>query len=42
MMNLPLSLALNPYDHVRDVISGEVHPAGIDLVPLELPIEEIF
>jgi len=42
MMNLPLSLALNPYDHVRDVISGEVRPAGIDLVPLELPIEEIF
>ena len=42
MVNLPLSLALNPYDHVRDVISGEVRPAGIDLVPLELPIEEIF
>ncbi len=42
MMNISLSLALNAYDHVRDVISGEVRPAGIDLVPLELPIEEIF
>ena len=42
MMNLSLSIALNAYDHVRDVISGEVRPAGIDLVPLELPIEEIF
>jgi len=36
-MNLPLSLALNPYDHVRDL-----RPQGIDLVMLELPIEEIF
>jgi 4,5-dihydroxyphthalate decarboxylase len=36
-MNLPLSLALNPYDHVRDL-----RPQGIDLVTLELPIEEIF
>ncbi len=36
-MNLPLSLALNPYDHVRDL-----RPQGIELVTLELPIEEIF
>jgi 4,5-dihydroxyphthalate decarboxylase len=42
MMTISLSLALNPYDHVRDVLSGGVRPAGIDLVPLELPIEEIF
>ena len=42
MMTLSLSLALNPYDHVRDVLTGEVRPAGIELVPLELPIEEIF
>src|SRR5881394_49248 len=41
-MNIPLSLALNSYDHVRDVLSGEVRPQGIDLLPLELPIEEIF
>jgi len=36
-MNLPLSLALNAYDHVRGL-----RPQGIDLVTLELPIEEIF
>jgi len=41
-MNLPLTLAINPYDHVRDLLSGEVRASGIDLVPLELPIEEIF
>jgi len=42
MMTLSLSLALNAYDHVRDIISGDVRAQGIDLVPLELPIEEIF
>jgi 4,5-dihydroxyphthalate decarboxylase len=36
-MNLPLSLAINPYDHVRGLA-----PQGIDLTVLELPIEEIF
>jgi len=36
-MNLPLSLAINAYDHVRGL-----RPQGIDLVTLELPIEEIF
>ena len=36
-MNLPLSLAISPYDHVR-----ELRPRGIDLTLLELPIEEIF
>jgi len=41
-MNIPLTLALNPYDHVRDVLNGEVRATGIELVPLELPIEEIF
>ncbi len=41
-MNIPLTLAMNPYDHVRDVLNGEVRATGIDLVPLELPIEEIF
>jgi len=41
-MNIQLSLAMTAYDHVRDVLSGEVRAAGIDLVPLELPIEEIF
>jgi 4,5-dihydroxyphthalate decarboxylase len=42
MMTIPLSLALNNYDHVRDVLSGVVPVEGIDLLPLELPIEEIF
>ena len=41
-MNIPLTLAINAYDHVRDLLSGEVRATGIDLVPLELPIEEIF
>lgn len=41
-MNIALTLAINPYDHVRDLLSGEVRVAGIDVVPLELPIEEIF
>jgi 4,5-dihydroxyphthalate decarboxylase len=36
-MNLPLSLAIHPYDHVRGLA-----PQGIDLTVLELPIEEIF
>jgi 4,5-dihydroxyphthalate decarboxylase len=41
-MNLPVTLAINPYDHVRDLLTGDVRAAGVDLVPLELPIEEIF
>jgi 4,5-dihydroxyphthalate decarboxylase len=41
-VNIALTLAINPYDHVRDLLSGEVRAPGIDLVPLELPIEEIF
>lgn len=41
-MNIALTLAMNPYDHVRDVLNGEVRATGIDIVPLELPIEEIF
>jgi 4,5-dihydroxyphthalate decarboxylase len=36
-MNLPLTLAISPYDHVRGL-----RPSGIDLAVLELPIEEIF
>jgi 4,5-dihydroxyphthalate decarboxylase len=37
MMKLPLSLAISPYDHVRDL-----DPQGIGLTLLDLPIEEIF
>ena len=36
-MNLPLTLAIHPYDHARDL-----RPQGIDLNVLDLPIEEIF
>ncbi|HEU4350346.1 MAG TPA: 4,5-dihydroxyphthalate decarboxylase [Burkholderiales bacterium] len=36
-MNLPLTLAINAYDHVRDL-----RPQGINLTVLDLPIEEIF
>jgi 4,5-dihydroxyphthalate decarboxylase len=36
-MNLPLTLAIHPYDHARNL-----RPLGIDLTLLELPIEEIF
>jgi 4,5-dihydroxyphthalate decarboxylase len=37
MMKLPLSLAIGPYDHTRDL-----RPEGIALTRLDLPIEEIF
>jgi 4,5-dihydroxyphthalate decarboxylase len=37
MMKLPLSLAIGPYDHTR-----ELRPEGIKLTRLDLPIEEIF
>jgi 4,5-dihydroxyphthalate decarboxylase len=36
-MKLPLSLAIGPYDHTRDL-----RPEGIELRRLDLPIEEIF
>lgn len=36
-MRIPLTLALSPYDHTRDL-----RPRGIELNVLELPIEEIF
>ena len=36
-MKLPLSLALSPYEHTR-----ELDPQGIELTLLDLPIEEIF
>jgi 4,5-dihydroxyphthalate decarboxylase len=36
-MNIPLTLAIHPYDHVRNI-----HVQGTDLTVLALPIEEIF
>jgi len=42
MPKLTLSLAVNDYDHVRDLLDGRVVAQGIDLVPSVLPVEEIF
>lgn len=42
MNPLPLTLALGPYDHTRDVTDGTVRVEGIQLRTLDLPIEEIF
>ena len=41
-MTLPLTMAISPYDHVRDLASGRVRVEGVDLRCLELPVEEIF
>jgi 4,5-dihydroxyphthalate decarboxylase len=37
-----LSLAVSDYDHVRDFTSGKVTAQGIEIVPIELTVEEIF
>jgi hypothetical protein len=29
-------------DHVRDLLSGRVRAEGIELLPVNLPVEEIF
>jgi 4,5-dihydroxyphthalate decarboxylase len=42
MANIHLTLAINDYDHVRDLVSGEVQAGGIDLTCLTLTVEEIF
>ncbi|MDB5741750.1 MAG: 4,5-dihydroxyphthalate decarboxylase [Polaromonas sp.] len=42
MNPLPLTLALGPYDHTRDVTDGTLHVEGVQLRTLDLPIEEIF
>src|SRR5262249_41742896 len=42
MANITLSLAVGPYDQVRDLLDGTVVPEGIDLVALRLTPEEIF
>ncbi|MCY1167044.1 hypothetical protein D9M73_70010 [compost metagenome] len=42
MNPLPLTLALGPYDHTRDVTDGSVPVQGVQLRTLDLPIEEIF
>ncbi len=42
MPSLPLTLAINPYDHVRDLLDGSVRAEGIDLTCLTFEVEEIF
>ena len=42
MTKLQLSLAISDYDHVRDLTSGKIAVEGVDLLPLDLEIEEIF
>jgi 4,5-dihydroxyphthalate decarboxylase len=42
MEKLKLSLALDEYDHTRDVVSGRVPVEGVELIPMNLQIEEIF
>jgi 4,5-dihydroxyphthalate decarboxylase len=39
---LQLTIALNDYDHLRDLVTGVVRPEGIVLTPLTLSVEEIF
>jgi 4,5-dihydroxyphthalate decarboxylase len=40
MNELPLTLAIEDYDHVRDLVSGNVKPAGIDLNCQIFQVEE--
>ena len=42
MAIIKLTLAIGPYDHVRDFVDGTVRADGIDLIALNLPVEEIF
>jgi 4,5-dihydroxyphthalate decarboxylase len=42
MSNLRLTLAINDYDHVRDLVDGGIQADGIDLTWLRLPVEETF
>jgi 4,5-dihydroxyphthalate decarboxylase len=37
-----LSLALGKYEHVRDLLTGEITVPGVDLVAMSPPVEEIF
>jgi len=42
MANIQLSFAINPYEHVRDLLDGTVRAEGIDFTFLRVPTEEIF
>ncbi|MEE8434180.1 MAG: ABC transporter substrate-binding protein, partial [bacterium] len=39
---LRLSIAISDYDHVRDLTEGRVRAEGIELIPLNFSVEEIF
>jgi 4,5-dihydroxyphthalate decarboxylase len=40
--NVRLTMAINDYDHVRDLVSGEVPVQGIDLTCMRFSVEETF
>jgi 4,5-dihydroxyphthalate decarboxylase len=42
MNEVSLTLAISPYDHVADLVTGKIVPEGIRLTCLTLPVEEIF
>jgi len=42
MAPLPLTIAINDYDHVRDLLTGRVEAEGISLTALNFEVEEIF
>lgn len=42
MSDIHLTLGINDYDHVRDLFTGRVRPAGIDLTCLVMEVEETF
>lgn len=42
MAEVHLTLAINDYDHARDLVTGRVRAEGIDLTCLTLSVEEIF
>ncbi len=42
MSDIHLTLGINDYDHVRDLFTGRVKPAGIDLTCLVMEVEETF
>ena len=42
MADIPLTLAIFDYDHVRDMSTGRVKPEGIDLTVINHDVEEIF
>jgi 4,5-dihydroxyphthalate decarboxylase len=42
MNEVCLTLAISPYDHAADLVTGKIEPEGIRLTCLTLSVEEIF